>query len=263
MIRLLLLCCALCHAMTAVAADPARVMLFGTFHFQDPGKDVVQVEDVNVMSDANQEYLDALTDRLAAFKPTVVLLEYIPANEDAINERYRAYLGGDDALGANEIYQLGFRTARKAGLGRVHSFDHREVPWNAQALFEYGTANGSPEIAAFQDTIKAFEEEESEVRASFPLSGLLARMNDPAMDRRNRDLYLLTNAVGVDDGWSGADATSDWWKRNFRMYARIQKHAVPGARIIAIGGQGHMAILKQLLATDQRLAAEDVRPYLD
>ena len=44
----------------------------------------------------------------------------------------------------------------------------------------------------------------------------------------------------------------------------LKDTAVPAQIVVtAIGGQGHMAILKQLLATDQRLSAEDVRPYLD
>lgn len=58
-----------------------------------------------------------------------------------------------------------------------------------------------------------------------------------------------------------ADASASWWQRNFRMYANIQKVAQPGERIIAIGGSGHMAILKQLLAIDQRLQEEKVDGY--
>ena len=45
------------------------------------------------------------------------------------------------------------------------------------------------------------------------------------------------------------------------MYANIQKLAEPGDRVIAIGGTGHMAILKQLLAIDRRLEGVAVDPY--
>jgi hypothetical protein len=45
------------------------------------------------------------------------------------------------------------------------------------------------------------------------------------------------------------------------MYANIQQAAKPGERIIVIGGSGHTAILKQLLATDQRLVAIEVNKY--
>ena len=37
--------------------------------------------------------------------------------------------------------------------------------------------------------------------------------------------------------------------------------AAPGERVIAIGGSGHMAILKQLLAIDGRLEGVAVDPY--
>jgi hypothetical protein len=77
----------------------------------------------------------------------------------------------------------------------------------------------------------------------------------------NMDMYLATNAIGAGDGYSGAASSASWWKRNFYMYANIQKLAEPGERIIAIGGTGHMAILKQLLAIDRRLEGVPVDPY--
>lgn len=249
-------------AMGAVAAEPARVMLFGTFHFQDPGKDMVKVEDVNVLSGENQEYLEALTGRLAGFEPTVVLLEYDPDNDGTVNERYRAYLEGGFELPANEIYQLGFRIAKKAGLERVHSFDHRELHWNPQPMFDYAEQHDSAEMERFNRLIEEFTAQETQARRTMALGGLLMRANDPQLDRLNMDAYLTTNPIGAGDGWAGADATASWWQRNFRMYAVIQQHAQPGERIIAIGGQGHTAILKTLLEIDRRLQAVDVRPYL-
>ena len=58
-----------------LAAQPAQVMLFGTFHFKDAGLDTVKVKDIDVFTAANQAYLEALTQRLQGFKPTRVLLE--------------------------------------------------------------------------------------------------------------------------------------------------------------------------------------------
>ncbi len=261
-----LLAIALLSLLGATAAaqdtDPARVLLLGVFHFQDAGKDVVQVEDVNVFSDENQAYLEALTTRLAAFTPTAVLLEYNPESEAEINERYRQYLDGAFELPANEVYQLGFRIAKKAGLERVSSFDHREVQWQAQPLFEHMQQQEPAAWEGFQALIGEVEQEEAEARASLDLAQLLARQNDPERDRLNMDLYLSMNPVGAGDSWVGANATASWWERNFRMYALVQQHATPGARVIAIGGSGHMAILKHLVAIDRRLEAEDPLSYI-
>ena len=72
-----------------LAAQPAQVMLFGTFHFKDAGLDTVKVKDIDIFTAANQAYLEALTQRLQGFKPTRVLLEYSPESEELVNERYR------------------------------------------------------------------------------------------------------------------------------------------------------------------------------
>ena len=60
----------------------------------------------------------------------------------------------------------------------------------------------------------------------------------------------------------GADAAASWWHRNFRMYANIQKAAALGDRVLVVAGQGHTAILKELLAADDQRRARDVREYL-
>jgi hypothetical protein len=245
------------------ASESAQVMLFGTFHFQDAGLDVVKSKDINVFTAESQEYLQGLAQRLADFKPTRVLLEYNPRNDEEINGRYRDYLAGKYELPANEIYQLGFRLAKQAGHTRVYSFDNRDVEWQADAMFEYAKQHDSPEMNTFNEIIRTFTEEDEQARATLSLRELLMRANDADLERRNMDLYLSTNSIGAGDGYAGADSSASWWERNFRIYANIQQLAGPGERIIAIGGSGHMAILKQLLEIDQRLEAVAVNSYFD
>jgi hypothetical protein len=257
-----LLLIALFLALPLHAAEPARVLLLGTFHFEDAGQDVVQPERFDVLAPESQAYLQGLAERLAGFKPTRILLEYAPEDDATINQRYRDYLAGQFELPANEIYQLGFRAAQRAGLARVHAFDNREVEWRAEPMFDYAKAHDSPELAAFNEIIQAFTAEDAAARKTQPLRELLRRANDPALDRMNMDLYLATNAIGAGDGYAGAEASASWWARNFRMYANIQQLAGPGERVIVIAGQGHTAILKQLLAIDRRLEAVDVDDYL-
>lgn len=244
-----------------LAAQPAQVMLFGTFHFKDAGLDTVKVKDIDIFTGENQAYLEALTQRLQGFKPTRVLLEYSPESDELVNERYREYLAGNYELGANEIYQLGFRIAKLAGHERVYSFDYRGVEWEAEAMYEYAEQHDSPEMKAHNEFIESYTAESEQARATMSLKQLLQRQNDPDADRSNMDLYLATNAIGAGDGYSGAVAAASWWKRNFFMYANIQKLAAPGERVIAIGGSGHMAILKQLLAIDRRLKGVAVDSY--
>jgi hypothetical protein len=243
------------------ADEPAQIMLIGTFHFSNPGRDTVKVGDFDVLSTESQAWLQAFAQRLADFKPTQVLLEYNPDNEELMNQRYADYLDGNYELEVNEVYQLGFRIAKLSGLKTVKSFDHRDLNWNAEPMFEYAGQHDSPELKVFNQIIENVTVDQNRAMQTMNLGELMRYYNDPMQDRINMDLYLATNAIGAGDGWSGADATASWWQRNFRMYANIQKAAHPGNRIIVIGGQGHTAILNTLLATDMRLQAVSVAGY--
>lgn len=246
----------------AQSQEPAEVMLLGVFHFANPGLDVVKIGHVNVMTDENQAYLESLANRLSEFDPTVVLLEYSPVRQAEIEARYQRYLDDDFELPANEIYQIGFRVAALSGADTVHGFDEQQVHWKAEPLFEYMETTDTDTGERMSATIERITKEEAAAHETMSLAALLARANDPELDAANRSLYLMTNHVGDGDNFVGADAAASWWHRNFRMYASVQRHAQPGERVLVVAGQGHTAILRQLLADDPDRKAVDVRPYL-
>ncbi|MEM9529898.1 MAG: DUF5694 domain-containing protein [Pseudomonadota bacterium] len=240
----------------AEETEPAEVLLIGTFHFANPQADVVKTDVIDVMSDESQRYLESLSQRIADLKPTAVLLEYDPAEQAEVQTEYDSYRAGKFELTHNEIYQLGFRIAAKAGLASVFSCDEREIGWEAQALFE--RIEKEPETKARMDELIArVTEDTNQKQATLALGPLLRTYNTVAEDRLNRSFYLLTNHLGAGEDFVGADAAASWWHRNFRMYARIQHHATPGSRVVVIGGQGHTAILRGLLADDPDRVALD------
>lgn len=249
-------------ALAGQGEQRAQVMMMGIFHFANPGLDVVKTDDVNVMSDENQAYLEKLAASIAEFDPTVVLLEFEASNNDIFQERFRQYLAGEFELPSNEVYQLGFRIAAMSAAETVHGFDERGIEWNAEPLFEYLETVDIETKSRVDEKIEKVTAEMNARRATLPLRELLLTMNDPKSDRSNRSFYIQTNHVGEGDNFVGADAAASWWHRNFRMYALIQRHAQPGERVLVIGGQGHTAILRQLLEDDPDRDAVDVRPYL-
>lgn len=260
---------ALCLLLSAIAAaappalEPAKVMLLGMFHFANPGRDVVKTRVIDVMAPQNQAWLDGLAARMAAFRPTDVLAECSPAEQETMDGKYRDYLAGRFELPSNETYQIGFRVARRAGLSRVTCFDEDTIGWNAQPMFEYIEKHDPDTKKDLDATFQSLTATMDEEQATLPLGRLLQLANDPARDAQNKALYLRTNAVDAGGGFAGADAAASWWHRNFRMYANVQKAAAPGRRVIVLAGQGHTAILKDLLAADDRRVAEDAHAYLD
>ncbi len=259
---------ALCLLLSALAAAapptlaPAKVMLLGMFHFANPGRDMVKSRVIDVMTPDNQAYLDGLAQRMTVFKPTDVLVECSPADQAKYDESFRAYVAGTFVLPSNETYQIGYRIAKRAGLSRVTCFDEDAVGWNAQPMFEYMEKHEPEAKKSLEATFQSLGAAMDKEQATLSLTELLQLANDPARDALNKSIYLRTNDVDAGGGFVGADAAASWWHRNFRMYANIQKVAAPGRRVIALAGQGHTAILKDLLAVDDRRAAEDVRSHL-
>jgi len=241
---------------------PAEVLLFGVFHFANPGQDVVRVDQISVSTPESQAYLAALAQRLCEFKPTAILLEFDRARESDMRKQLDAYRAGQAELGINENYQIGFRVAKACGVERIYGFDESEVGWNAEPLFEYLEKSAPEVLEAFNNEIARLQEAEAAAHRELSLRELLIRANDREQDRMNKDLYLLTNAASAGFGFEGADATARWWHRNFRMYANVQRYATTGERILVVAGQGHTAILRDLLEIDGRISARDVHPYL-
>lgn len=248
---------------TAQQAEPAQVMVFGVFHFANPGRDLVRTDQINVMTSENQAYLESLAKRVSEFNPTVVLLEFDPARDTEMQQRYQQYIEGSFELRSNEVYQLGFRIAALSDAVTIHGFDETNVHWQAEPLFEYLKNSDTETGARMSALIGDMTAENQEAHSTLSLRELLLNANDAGRDALNRYTYLLTNHVGDGANLVGADATASWWHRNFRMYAHVQRYAQPGERVLAIAGQGHTAILRLLLADDHDREAVDVLPYLE
>ena len=251
-----------CMVGARAEAQSADVLLFGVFHFANPGRDVVRVDQVDVSTAESQAYLDGLAQRLCAFEPTAILLEFDRVREPEMRKQLDDYRANRAALGINENYQIGFRVAEACGVENLHGFDESEIGWDAEPLFEYLEDSAPDVLEAFNDEIARIQEAEAKAHRQLGLRELLIRANDPEQDRMNKDLYLLTNGAGAGVGFEGADATARWWHRNFRMYANIQRYATAGQRVLVVAGHGHTAILRDLLEIDGRISAHDIRPYL-
>ncbi|BBM01620.1 DUF5694 domain-containing protein [Microbulbifer sp. GL-2] len=242
--------------------QPAQVMLFGVFHFHNPGLDSVKSEVINVLTPKNQDYLEKLTSKLANENPTHVLIECPPKRQKIIDRQFSSYTNGNYKLNVNENQQLGFRIAAKAGLQGVICYDERNVHWKGAELRDFMDKNTPERKKAHDQLIKKSGQDTSQLHNTLSLSQLLRLNNNPSEERDNMNFYIMENDIGAGQEFIGADAAASWWHRNFRMYANIQAQAQPGTKVIAIGGSGHTAILKTLLEVDKSRHAWDVNEYL-
>ncbi len=241
--------------------DPPLAMLLGTFHFSNPGLDAVKHKVKDVMAEEAQTYLKEVSYSLSKFKPTVVLLEYDQKKDDEINKRYELYRQEKHELQSSEIEQIGFRVAKLSAIDRLHSFDDRGVDWNSEVLFEQ-LKQEQKLNDRFQRKLKSMVESEQSSHMNYSMRELIIRYNSPEFDRLNKGMYFISNMAGANDNFAGAEASASWWHRNFRMYAKLQKFAQKGARILAIAGQGHTAVMRDFLYNDPTIVSEDILGYI-
>ena len=57
--------------------EPVQVMVLGTYHFENPGLDLVNTDADDVLAPHRQAELQDLAERLTAFRPTAIALERI------------------------------------------------------------------------------------------------------------------------------------------------------------------------------------------
>ena len=230
----------------ARAGDAIEVMVLGTYHFANPGLDLHNAEIDDVLSPRRQSEVAAAVDALAAFRPTLVAVE---ADADALPGRaltaYRDYAAGTAKPSRNEIHQIGFPLARRAGLDRVVGIDAKgDFPF--EALQAWAAANGrSKELEEMVDRIgrqtRAFEA----LAKTATVSALLRHLNDPARLREDHGWYMATLAFGAGSEQPGARLVGSWAARNLAICARLRQVARPGDRVVVVYGSGHGPLLRQ------------------
>ncbi|MBL8516016.1 MAG: hypothetical protein JNM76_03510 [Betaproteobacteria bacterium] len=247
-------------ASSAATPAPAKVMLIGLWHFDNPGLGAVKFKSVDVMTPTEQAYLEGLAKRIAGFKPTRILLEYPVDRNEVMNQRYQDWLADKFELRVNEIYQLGFRIAKEAGLKRVEGFDVRDVKGDDSI---WSHLMQDPVLSKeFAGMIADMSKRLNQMHQTMSVKALLKRNNHPDEDRENKSFYLWLNPVGADAApHMGSNAATQWWQRNFRMYALVQKAAQPGERVVVIAGQGHTAVMRDFLRADLKRLEEHPDTY--
>jgi len=249
------------HAQSGVATEPARVLVLGTFHFANPGLDVVQHEVADVLSPERQAQIAELVAALGRFAPTRVAVEQLPSTEPSLDSLYRAYIDGNHALSRNETQQLGFRLAALHHLARVDPFDHPgEFPFGE--VMEYAAGNDPAFVAEVEATIARIAAEGTRQQREMTLAEILRDANDPAKLRDEHAMYLRFAHVGAGDTQVGATLLARWYERNIRMFSNLQRLAGPGERVLVIVGSGHAPILRELIRSDSAMELEDPIVYL-
>lgn len=249
-------------AQTASAPpEPPVVMLVAVYHFDNPGRDVVNLQSDDVRAPARQAEIAALTDQFARFAPTVVAVEET-AEDAALTSRFWAdYRAGRRSDSRNERDQLGFRLAERLD-ARVVAIDF-DQPLPFGPLMQAAQATAPELQAQLMAEAQGLADGVNAALASGTIADALLTLNTPDALRRNDALYYIPMAVSADQGrtFPGVDVAAAWYERNMHICARLLTTLQPGEHAIVFYGAGHIPQLAQCL-TRVGVRLEDPIPYL-
>jgi len=234
-------------------AQKTKVLVVGTFHFDFPGLDEVKTADENkidVLKEPKKSELEDLVTYIKKFNPTKIAIEARPSWK-AI-QKFEEYKNGAHRNNRDERYQLGMRIASDLKLDSIYGLDtyslNRDL-YDQDSIYLKKLLNKidwNVEDPFWKYAETYFDYRDKKMK-DVHLLDFIKAMNTREGHNFNFGLYLTGSfATG---GGQGADKLSIWWyNRNARIFSNlINITQSPEERILVIFGNGHAAILRQLL----------------
>lgn len=230
-----------------------KVMILGSYHMNNPGMDVHNMEADDVLTERRQKEIQNLVDMLAEFRPTKIALErrWQTKSDSLAKESYAQYLRGEHKLSRSESQQIGFRLAKQMGHADIYCIDAPgKFPFGE--MTEYAQANGQGEFLMKANVwMQNFIKEEEAYMKDHTVAEILLRHNDPERLKVGHGMYISMLQVGKNQDYPGAELVSEWYKRNIKIYSNLTRIVdQKEERILVIFGSGHAPILRELVSYD-------------
>lgn len=277
---------------TTVDEAKVSVMLLGVYHFDNPGLDKHNLTIDDYFSERRQSEIAQVVEKLSRFRPTKVFVELKPEAQPSIDSLYSLFLKDELSFeelnsGRNEVYQIGFRLAKKGQLEGVACIDADGFWLGPYADFIADTLDLDFYKQDEFRAAKNHKETNQLVKERSVLENLVATnqwaeimadhnyYNDIAIRVKDTVGILFTNQDttlnisgkeyqmrSFDFENIGVELVAEWYKRNFFIYRNILEKARPGDRVVVIIGQGHVRILHHLLSDNPNFEVVSPLRYL-
>ena len=233
--------------------EKAKVLVVGTFHFDYPGLDAHKIEEedkIDVLKEPKKSEVSELVEYIKRFQPTKIAIEAFP-NWKA-TEKLRKYKNGDYRDERDERFQLGMRIANDLDIDTLYSIDSRTMAEDIEKLDSAYTSELWKDFDfksddPYESYVRNWLGETDKLTKSMTLLDYFKLDNSRETHQYNYGLYLIGDFKL--DSERGADILSYWWyNRNVRIFRKLQTITQsPEDRILLIFGNGHAAVLRQLI----------------
>lgn len=232
--------------------EQAEVLLLGTFHFNNPGKDSYKPKhEFDVHSTEGQRQIEMVLAALERFAPTKIAVEIYPDRQAKLDSLYSAYLAGDFKLTADEIYQVAFRLGKRLGHEKLYAVDARSRTFYDDLTDEQYVAHKETmqmhglESEKWHERLMALYAHDDSLKTTVSLREYLLYLNSPDRVIAGHGHYLIGRfQLSNDEELFGPDAGIGWYVRNLRIFHNIVRLTESTEdRILVLIGAGHIPII--------------------
>jgi hypothetical protein len=262
--KIILLLALITFNMTSAQTKKKQILLVGTFHYANPGLDVAQLNNFNIMSEKSQKELEIMSDKIKKFGPDKIFVEWEFKKQADLDKFYNKNTDSLFKTSKSEITQLALRTAKKLNHKRLYGM-------NLYTSFPYDSLMKSMEKANQKDlmeknklTTENFEKQHNEKIRKSTLQEMMLYYNTKQAENENLQWYLeVANRAGNPDDFTGPSLVSNWYKRNLYMYSLIQKLTEStDNKIMVLVGAGHAAVIREYIMHDPVFEIVDLSTVL-
>lgn len=255
------------RAADAGSAPVADFLFLGSYHMNNPGRDVHNTQADDVLADKRQREIAEVARLVERYRPTKVFVEVEPASQARIDAEFAASCHGERALEADEVEQLGYRIACDAGLPGVIGVDWGELgPIKDVDSIDYLKAiERHGQQAQRERDLRIGKEvaaKDQRVLDQGSVRDMLLRLNSSEWLAANARAYFRIGLYGTQADPIGANWVMLWFGRNLYIFNNIVRRTEPGDRVLVIYGAGHGNWLRQLAAESGFFHLQDTGRWL-
>ncbi len=229
--------------------NPVKVLLLGTFHFDNPGLDVAKFKSADILSSKRQQEVLEVVNTLKKFAPDKIFVESTPDKQNRIDSSFSEYKAGRMELRGSEVHQLAYRLAKDLNHPIVYGIDYRQSEFPFDSLMKSAAQAGQMDIISFvQKTIDTVQKMFNDALEKSTIREMLLRENTVDAIRMQIEFYFKLLPVGKSENHVGSYLVSEWWRRNMVIYENVLKRLTgKEQKILVIFGSGHTALLNEMM----------------
>lgn len=239
------------------------VLNFGTFHMGETA-DATKTE-FDEHDKKNQKEVHKIAAMLAAFKPTVIIVETPPSYNEKLQSLYQQYIDNPEMefKRPDEVELLAYELGRLSNTKRIYGIDHKmSYNYNVGAEIK-NELDPAWHDKYYKNPLKFYPEvnyDENELN-------LLEKLKQTNHDRF-LDFLITVNAdmlthAGTKDNFEGADEAAKYYQRNLRMYSNLNRLELnEDDRVFILMGASHTAFFRDFISRSPKYTMVNTFDYL-